>query len=202
MRNRDFRELQLSSTQLVIIFVGILIIGVVIFLLGVSVGKKQSQIAKESTTIAKGEIEQIADKPPVPVQKPKTVKPKETKPRITKPKETTSKEKKSETIKKELASHKEAKEKTKAKTAPPGKENLHYIQIGAYKYKKNALNIADGFKKKGYPSMVIDPLPSDKKPWYRVRVGGYESLEEAKKIRSQLLKLGVTKKSDYFIVLR
>ena len=202
MRNKDFRELQLSSTQLVIIFVGILIIGVVIFLLGVSVGKKQSQIVNESTTVAKGEIEQAADKPPVTVQKPKTEKTKETKPVKIKPKESISKEKKPGTIKKELASHEDVKEKTKAITAPTEKENLFYIQIGAYKFKKNALNVADGFKKKGYPSMVINPLPSDKNPWYRVRVGGYKSREEAEEIKSKLLKLGLTKRLDYIIVER
>ena len=202
MRNKDFRELQLSSTQLVIIFVGILIIGVVIFLLGVSVGKKQSQIAEDSTTIAKGEIEQAAEKPPVSVQKPKTEKPRETEPIKTKPKEVVSKEKKSGDIKKELASHEELKEKIKAKAAPIEKENLFYIQIGAYKFKNNALNVADGFKKKGYPSMVINPLPLDKNPWYRVRVGGYKSREEAEEIKSKLLKLRITRKPDYIIVER
>lgn len=202
MRNKDFRELQLSSTQLVIIFIGILIIGVVIFLLGVSVGKKQSQIAKESTTIAKGEIEQTADKPPVSAQEPKDSKPEEPKSIKTKPKEAIRKGEKPETIKKELASHKEIKEKAKVKTAPTEKESLYYIQIGAYKYKTNALNIADGFKKKGYPSIVINPLPLDKKPWYRVRVGGYESREEAEEIMSKLMNLGITNKRDYFIVER
>lgn len=202
MRNKDFRELQLSSTQLVIIFIGILIIGVVIFLLGVSVGKKQSQIAKESTTIAKGEIEQTADKLPVSAQEPKDSKPEEPKSIKTKPKEAIRKGEKPETIKKELASHKEIKGKTKVKTAPTEIESLYYIQIGAYKYKTNALNIADGFKKKGYPSIVINPLPLDKKPWYRVRVGGYESREEAEEIMSKLMNLGITNKRDYFIVER
>ena len=202
MRNKDFRELQLSSTQLVIIFIGILIIGVVIFLLGVSVGKKQSQIAKESTTIAKGEIEQTAEKPSVSVQKPKDSKPEEPKSIKTKPEEAIRKGEKSETIKKELASHKEIKEKTKVKTAPTEEGNLYYIQIGAYNYKTNALNIADGFKKKGYPSLVINPLALDKKPWYRVRVGGYKSREEAEEVMSKLLKLGITRKLDYFIVER
>ena len=107
-----------------------------------------------------------------------------------------------EIIKKEIASHREAKEKTKAKTAVSGKENLYYIQIGAYEFKKNALNIADGFKKNGYTSVVINPLPMDKKPWYRVRVGGYQSKEEAEETLSKLLKLGITKKRDYFIVER
>jgi cell division protein FtsN len=193
MRNKDYRELQLSSAQLVIIFVGILIIGVVIFLLGVSVGKKQSQIVEQSTTIAEAEIEQAADKPPVPVQKPKAEK----------PEDAISEEKKPGTIKRELASHKEAKEKTKPKTAPEEEEeNRYYVQIGAYKFKNNALHVAEGFKNKGYPSIVINPLPLDKNPWYRVRVGGYKSKEEAEEIKSKLLKLRITRKLDYIVVER
>lgn len=194
MKSKDYRELQLSSIQLVIIFIGILVIGVVIFLLGVSVGKKQTQLAEESITIAQPESKKIEVKPPTPAQK------KATKPKKTKPEE--PKDKKSESIKKEIASHREAKEKTKAKPAISEKENLYYIQIGAYEFKKNAMNIADGFKKNGYPSVVIDPLPLDKKPWYRVRVGGYKSKEEAAEALSKLLKLGITKKRDYFIVER
>ncbi len=195
MKSKDYRELQLSSVQLVIIFVGILIIGIVIFLLGVSVGKKQTQMAEEVTTITQPESEKVEAKPPVPIQKTKTTKPKETKPKEIKGK-------KSESIKKEIASHREAEEKTKAKTAAPGKENLYYIQIGAYEFKRNALNIAEGFNKNGYPSVVINPLPLDKKPWYRVRVGGYPSREEAEETLSKLLKLRITKKRDYFIVER
>src|SRR4030042_4457436 len=62
MKNREFREIQVSSTQLAIIFLGILVIGVVIFLLGVSVGKKHAQVAEKANVIAKKEPEQVKEK--------------------------------------------------------------------------------------------------------------------------------------------
>jgi cell division septation protein DedD len=82
MKNREFRELQVSSTQLAIIFFGILIIGVVIFLLGVSVGKKHAQASLKTATIAQKAVDQARDKllipetqpavtPPSPAESPK-----------------------------------------------------------------------------------------------------------------------------------
>jgi hypothetical protein len=47
-KNKEFRELQFSSTQLVFVFLAILVLGVFIFLLGVSVGKKQGQLTAEA----------------------------------------------------------------------------------------------------------------------------------------------------------
>ena len=44
MKNKDFREIQVSSSLLVVIFLGVLALGVFIFLLGVSVGKKQVRL--------------------------------------------------------------------------------------------------------------------------------------------------------------
>jgi HJR/Mrr/RecB family endonuclease len=62
MKNREFREIQVSSTQLAVIFLGILVIGVVIFLLGVSVGKKHAQVAQKANVIAQKEPEQVKEK--------------------------------------------------------------------------------------------------------------------------------------------
>src|SRR4030042_4818013 len=62
MKSREFREIQVSSTQLAIIFLGILVIGVVIFLLGVSVGKKHAQVAQKANVIAQKEPEQVKGK--------------------------------------------------------------------------------------------------------------------------------------------
>src|SRR4030042_823289 len=61
MTSREFREIQVSSTQLAIIFLGILVIGVVIFLLGVSVGKKHAQVALKANVIAQKEPEQVKE---------------------------------------------------------------------------------------------------------------------------------------------
>jgi cell division septation protein DedD len=66
MKNREFRELQVSSTQLAIIFFGILIIGVVIFLLGVSVGKKHAQASLKTSLVAQKTPDQTKDKLIIP----------------------------------------------------------------------------------------------------------------------------------------
>jgi len=70
MTNSDYRELQLSSSQLVLIFIAIIVLGVIIFLLGVSVGKKQAQIT-ETTQIAEEPItEKVEEEKPKPVVEP------------------------------------------------------------------------------------------------------------------------------------
>ena len=70
MRSKDYRELQLSSSLLIFIFLGIIIVGIVIFLLGVSVGKKQTQLA-ENTQIPPDEtLEQVTVSKPNSVQEP------------------------------------------------------------------------------------------------------------------------------------
>jgi C4-dicarboxylate-specific signal transduction histidine kinase len=65
MSNKEYRELQLSSSQLVLIFIAILILGIIVFLLGVSVGKKQVQIVEE-TQLANKSTEQIIQEKPAP----------------------------------------------------------------------------------------------------------------------------------------
>ncbi len=62
MKTTEYRELQVSSTQLAMIFIGILVLGVVIFLLGVSVGKKQARVAEQVNVIAEKKPEPVKDK--------------------------------------------------------------------------------------------------------------------------------------------
>ena len=70
MSNKDYRELQISSSQLVIIFLAIIILGVIIFLLGISVGKKQSDIVLASQAQTQMGAESITQEDAVPVDKP------------------------------------------------------------------------------------------------------------------------------------
>jgi len=184
MSNKDYRELQLSSSQLVLIFLGILILGIVIFILGVSVGKKQAQLVKESQTSADKMLEQVKDEKPLPVQEQK---------------ESASKELK-DSISKELASHQKIKEETQEQTPVVAKQNLYYIQVGAFRDKNAAFSIAESYKIKGYDAIVLNPLPSDKKAIYRVRIGGFNTREQAVKIKAELIKSEGKKKSDYFII--
>lgn len=174
MTNKDYREIQLSSAQLAVIFIVILALGVVIFLLGVSVGKKQAELVKETGLTASSQIEQTAEKPPESVQETK------------------------DPISKEIASHQKAKEKTQKKE-PPAQTNLYYIQVAALNSKDAATSFAELFKAKGYPALVLDPFSTDGRSVYRVRIGGYETREKAEEVLAQL-KAETTRKTDYFIV--
>lgn len=174
MKNRDVREIQLSSSQLVFIFLGILVLGVVIFLLGVSVGKKQAQIAQKAETITPAEAEQPKEKTAVPASEPK------------------------DSISEELASHQKVMEETQKKTPLTEKKSLYYIQVGAFNNKEPALSFAEQFRKKGYNAIVLDPLPTDRKQIFRVRVGGFETQEKAEEVKTKLIS-EAKRKVDYFI---
>lgn len=174
MANKEYREIQLSSAQLAVIFIVILALGVVIFLLGVSVGKKQAQLAKESDLTTPGELLQAQEKSPEPVQKTK------------------------DSIKEEIASHERLKEKAQKKE-PVVQRNLYYIQVAALNNREAANSFAEEFKKRGYPAVVFEPFPSDRRPVFRVRIGGYETREEAEKVLNQL-RSESTRQIDYFII--
>jgi cell division protein FtsN len=186
MRSKDYRELQLSSSLLIFIFLGIIIVGIVIFLLGVSVGKKQTQLA-ENTQIPPDEtLEQVT------VSKPNSVQ--------------------EDPISKEIASHQEPANKEpqpieKKPSLPPPTPSktkasslLYYIQIGAYSSKSSADNLVARYKRMGYNALVLEPFSTDIRNIYRVRVGGYQTQEQAAQVKAELVKAENKKDSDFFIV--
>jgi len=193
MSNKDYRELQLSSSQLILIFVAILVLGIVVFLLGVSVGKKQGIILEE-THMADKTVEQITENKPVP------------------------QEESANPISQELESHKKAGEdkvqgekieakptiKPKLEPSKPApssqSQNAYWIQVGAYSSRQNADNLAEEYKGKGYNTMVIEPSSSSTRKLYRVRLGGYSTRDQAEKARDELAKQENKKQSDYLII--
>lgn len=175
MKNRDYRELQLSSSQLFFIFLAILILGVVIFLLGVSVGKKQAQIMKGAQIAAKGKVEPAGDQTSPPAEESK------------------------ESISKELASLQKATEETQKQPTVSRERTLFYVQVGAFNRREIALSFADTFNQRGYPAIVLDPFPSDRREMFRVRIGGYATREEAAEVRTKL-QTETSRTTDYFII--
>lgn len=175
MANKDYREVQLSSAQLAVIFIVILALGVVIFLLGVSVGKKQAQLVKESDLTTSGALEQAKQIPSSPAKETKG------------------------SISEELASHEKLKAKTQKKKPTVAPSNLYYIQVAALNNREAATSFAEEFKEKGYPALVVDPFPSDRRPVFRVRIGGYETREKAEEVLEQL-RSETTRQIDYFII--
>ena len=180
MKDKEFRELQLSSTQLIIIFFAILVLGIFIFLLGVNVGKKQGLILAESG------ISTVIPKTEVPTAPP------------------SSQDSAKSLIQKEVDSHQRIQEKKEdvkpaiePKPAPPGK-NLFYVQVGAFEKRDSALSFARNFTVEGFPVLVLDPFPSDTKTIFRVRIGGFPTREEAEKALKELTLR--SPKSNYFIL--
>jgi cell division septation protein DedD len=204
MKNREFREIQVSSTQLAIIFLGILIIGVVIFLLGVSVGKKHAQVADSANVLAQKEPEQIKEKiTTLPQMKPEdeTVGEPAGKPTVAEPPATPAKR---EIIPKTSAQTPPAKSETKTapqlgQKRPVEQKNLYYVQVAALAEQSAAQTSAQKFRGMGYSVLVMNPQPSDRTPVYRVRVGGFSTREQAEEVRTKLSS-AAGGKTDYFIV--
>jgi cell division septation protein DedD len=203
MKNREFREIQVSSTQLAVIFLGILIIGVVIFLLGVSVGKKHAQVAQKVNILTQTEPEQIKEKiTTLPQMKSKQ------EPADVSAGKPTAAEAASAPAKKEILPKKSeaAPPKSEPKAAPklgqqsPAEQkNLYYVQVAALAEESAAQSTAQKFRGMGYTVRVMNPQPTDRTPVYRVRVGGFLTREQADEVRAKLSN-AASGKTDYFIV--
>lgn len=74
---------------------------------------------------------------------------------------------------------------------------FYFIQIGAFSSEASARAFAEKFREKNYSVKVVPPLPQDKTPVYRVRVGPYLKFDEAKDVLGKLRQTG---KENYFIV--
>ncbi len=203
MKTREFREIQVSSTQLAIIFLGILIIGVVIFLLGVSVGKKHAQVAVKANVIAQKEAEPVKEKiATLPSLKGEQATGEEP---GGKPAQA---ETESTPAKKEILPErpKAAPAVTDKKAPPPSSKqkpsaagSQYFVQVAALAERPSAQSTAQKFRDMGYSVVVLDPQPSDRTPVFRVRVGGFATREEAEETRSKLT-AAAGRRTDYFIV--
>lgn len=176
MSSKDYRELQLSSSQLVIIFLAIIILGVIIFLLGISVGKKSTEIVLASQSGSERISEKIIGEKIIPIDDPNT-----------KPAETTAPQQKSEP--------------KQIKATPINQpQNLNwFIQVGAFSNRAGAQATADKLKKEGLNVIVLDPYSSERKSVFRVRIGGYATKELAEKTRAELVRTD-PKTKDYFVI--
>jgi cell division septation protein DedD len=212
MRAKDFREIQVSSTLLVLIFLCVLVLGVFIFLLGVSVGKKQVQISAATQIVAQQIQEPAKDQAgsKSAEQAQDQVKSGPGMGLQTAPPSSGASETVTKTHSDARPAAKEAqKPASKTSTAPPTKTpskpatssgtGLFYIQVAAFTDRAQAAAEAEKHKKQGYPVVVANPRPTDTKTWYRVRVGGYPTREKAAEVLTKLNE-AAKKKTDYRIV--
>jgi cell division septation protein DedD len=210
MANKDFREIQVSSTLLVVIFLGVLALGVFIFLLGVSVGKKQTAVAAPTQIVT----QQIAEPVKEPSVKPAssdeaagadqgqakptgsvTLDPAGSQPKTAPASSPTA----AKPLPKESPADKPPAPKAATETKKPASGSLYYVQVGAFTDRGQAQAAADKYKKQGYTAVVANPKPSDTKTWYRVRLGGYTSRDRAVSLLEKL-NTAAGKKTDFRIV--
>jgi len=208
MKSKQIRELQVSSSQLALIFLALLGVAVIIFLLGVSIGKKygeaQLEAAREKITALseagtlaeKTSMEKKAESAPeaekiAPPSKP--VQMEKTEPEQMKLTESLP-------VKKAEKSDSPAPAKItpEAKLARP-EARVFYVQIAAFSRKEASASIIRELKKAGYQPLVLDPFPDDKKPLYRVRIGPFKSEAEAEAARNRVRTL-IPEASRAFLV--
>ena len=201
MKNRDFREIQVSSSLLVVIFLGVLALGVFIFLLGVSVGKKQAGIASP-TQIVTQQIPEPVKEPPVKLPSSESASDAaaanpltgDSQPAAEPPAPKSSVK---ESVVEKAPASKPAAEMKKAPAV--SSSGLYFVQVAAFTERSQALAAAEKYKKQGYTAVVASPKPSDAKTWYRVRLGGYASRERAADLLTKL-NAAAGKKTDFQIV--
>ncbi|MCR4395753.1 MAG: SPOR domain-containing protein [Candidatus Saccharicenans sp.] len=192
---RDYREVQVSSTVLVVIILGIILLGAVIFFIGVQVGKKQADLVVRTMTAQKAE-ETVSAPVAVPPAEEATgtvsSQPAETTTET--PAQTASRS--AEQAASKPASSGSQPSTSQATTSPPKTtttsprpaatpSGTFYIQVGAFNDRPSARLEAEKYRKQGYTAVVKEPFARDRKPLYRVWLGGYKTREEAQKALSE-----------------
>jgi len=200
MKNKEFREIQVSSSLLVVIFLGVLALGVFIFLLGISVGKKQVRITSQTQVVTQQIPEPLKESrvepTPAETEAAKTEGPRtDVRAGVTPSRPPSGAGLASKTPIKTTAE----KTKTAAPKAPAGGSGLYYVQVAATTDKTQAAALADRYRKQGYTAVVTDPRPTDTKTWYRVRLGGYASRDRAVDLLAKL-NAAAGKRTDFRVV--
>ena len=197
MKNKDFREIQVSSTLLVVIFLGVLALGVFIFLLGVSVGKRQSSVSSPTQVVTQQIPEPVKEPPvkPAPADTESGAAASEPGSGSLQPAPDAAAQK---TPAKETVADKTPANKTvETKTAAPAARGLYYVQVLAVADRAQAQAAADKYRKQGYTAIITDPPAGEKN--YKVRLGGYATRDRAADLLKKL-NAAAGKKTDYWVV--
>lgn len=211
MKSKQVRELQVSSSQLALIFLALLGVAVIIFLLGVSMGKKYGEVQLEAArekTEALSEAGTLAEKASIE----KKAEPAPEAEKIAPPKKPDQMEK-TEPEQMKLAESlpvKKAEKPEKSETLAPAKitpeaklarseARVYYVQIAAFSRKEASASLMQELKKAGYQPLVLDSFPNDKTPLYRLRIGPFKSEAEAEAARNRVRTL-IPEASRAFLV--
>jgi len=212
--SRDYREIQVSTSILVFIILGILILGTVIFFTGVQVGKKQADLMTQ-TFIAQKTSEKVSPSTVLPPEEEQTAAAPSSLSTSSKP--STESQKGATITAKESAAtaivgsqavpQSETKtpsstsatisQKTTSATKSSGYN--YFIQVGAFNDRTSARLEAERYRKQGYTAVVKEPFPKDRRPLYRVWLGSYRTREEAQKVVNEIVSKSV-RNPGFFII--
>ncbi len=218
-KDNAFRELKFSPPQLVIVFLAILVLGIFVFLLGISVGKKQPQLLAQAGRASAPTTESVTAPAVKPADVTTSVAAEEPKTKLETPplagqtqlpqaraesKAAVPADKKpSPTVLDKKPAGTKAAPEVKKPNVPPasGYQNApYYVQVSANEDKAAAVAYAKKIAAFGYPTIVLDPFGTDKRPVYRVRVGPFESKQDATAEQGKLATALKKKRTDFFIV--
>ena len=192
MANKEFREIQVSSSLLVVIFLGVLALGVFIFLLGVSVGKKQAGVSAP-TRIVTQQIPETVKEPPVKPASSDT----ETGGAAPLRASSTPSQPPAAATPDPSSSKPPAPKTVETKTSAPATRGLYYVQVLAVADRAQAQAAADKYRKQGYTAIVVDPPRGEAN--YKVRLGGYATRDRAAELRNKL-NAAAGGKTDFWVV--
>lgn len=218
---RNYREIQVSSTILVFIILGIIVLGAVIFFIGVQVGKKQADLMVKTMTAQKAE-ETVSAPVPVPATEEssgtaasqatqstaapvQSLAQPETRPAEKPAGETSAKTTQqtaappARTTEQSAAAAPTTRTSPGTRTTVPATGGNFFIQVGAFNDRPSARLEAEKYKKQGYNAVVQEPFARDRRPLYRVWLGGYRTREEAQKALSELVSK-TARNPGFFIV--
>lgn len=213
---KNYREIQVSSTILVFIILGIIFLGAVIFFIGVQVGKKQADLMVKTMTAQKAE-ETVSAPVPVPVaegssgtsseQLSAAATPGQSQPE-TKPVEQPASQTPARTSQQSTTAPSRVTQQPPAvpsRTEPTPRTTTaatggnYFIQVGAFNDRPTARLEAEKYRKQGFNAVVKEPFARDRKPLYRVWLGGYKTREDAQKALSELVSKSA-RNPGFFIV--
>jgi cell division septation protein DedD len=199
MKNKDFREIQVSSSLLVVIFLGVLALGVFIFLLGVSVGKKQVGVAIPAQIATQQIPEPVKEAPVKPAPSDQAGEAQNPSVSSPLPEAAPSKPSAKEPVAGKKPAPKPADETKKPAVATPAGTRLYYVQVAVFTERASAQAAAEKYRNQGYTAVVSDPKPADTKTLYRVRLGGYATRDKAVSLLAKL-NAAAGKKTDFWVV--
>jgi cell division septation protein DedD len=174
---KPYFEIKVTFVHIVVLLIAVVLIGILLFYMGYQAGhqtEKRSVTEKTSPlpagTESKEEELKIVDEKPLPLPKANA--------------------EANQSISNEMKLHQQKTQNEKAMEPKPtaGIQSYYVIQVGAFTSYGNAKVYSEKFRKRGYPTEIVTPDPKSANKLFRVRVGHFSNLEDAKAEKEKLEK--------------